>query len=634
MLEPKIKNANIASSDITQERLQTLKGLFPDLFDHEGNLDEAALKALVHPNTQTLDRFRFEWAGKQESKRFAFKPSRATLIADKDRSIDFDTTQNMIIEGDNLEVLKLLRQTYFEQVKCIYIDPPYNTGHDFIYPDNFTEGKKAYWQKNGTIKDGVKLQAVTESSGRKHSNWLNMMQSRLLLAQQLLREDGVIFISIDDNEQANLKKLCDEIFGEENFIATFPWRKRTAKTDVPYGVSQDYEWVLGYSKSYNFYAGVSIERKYHISDDYPNDRWRLSDLTTQKIEADRPNSAFDLVNPKNGKIYPYNPNRLWGITKDTFQNYYDKGKIVFPEDYDFLKITIPAYRVFESEDTAKNIKKNGSDVATKSVSTSFPKTVGMTESGTKEMTDIFGQKTFPFPKPTSLIKHLLETINEPSSIILDFFAGSGTTAHAVMQLNAEDGGTRKYICVQIPEYTDEKTEAFKAGYKTISQLCIERVKRAGDKIKAENPDKAIDTGFRVYKLTDSHFPENFFTSDPEKSEADNLTALDEHLKQASQKTLFDKNNLANIITEISLKNGYGLFFTLEDLNEFDKNTVYILTGNDKSTLLCLDDTLHEKTVDRLIDKYSTHHLIFSKHAVDTAKKWLLHNAFTDNMQVV
>jgi adenine-specific DNA-methyltransferase len=629
MTEPHIKQASITTSDITQERLQTLKSLFPDLFDHEGNLDEEALKALVNPQTQTLERFRFEWAGKQESKRLAFKPSKATLIADKDRSIDFDTTQNMIIEGDNLEVLKLLRQTYFEKIKCIYIDPPYNTGHDFIYPDNFADGKKAYWQKNGTTQDGVKLQAITESSGRKHSNWLNMMQSRLLLAQQLLREDGVIFISIDDNEQANLKKLCDEVFGEDNFRNQIMIRRGAKSVQAQFEtwdkLGQGIEYILFYTKNSSYRFPRQFKKLKEAVGGSWNNHWRGTDRPTMRYEIfniipqtgqwrwgkDR---SFTAMENYEKMLFDLNETNE-SITQDKIDAYYEN----LQNHVDFIRLSKngkPEHYIPPKETTLLNSSWNDLLIGSSS-----------------EILDLFDAKVFDTAKLTPVISRMLN-FGTPNDIILDFFAGSGTTAHAVMQLNAEDGGNRKYICVQIPEYTDEKTEAFQAGYKTISQLCIERVKRAGNKIKAENSDKAIDTGFRVYKLTDSHFPENLFTSDPDKSEADNLTALEEHLKQASQKTLFDKNNLANIITEISLKNGYGLFFSLETVTEFDKNTVYRLAGNDKSTLLCLDNTLHENTVDSLIDKYFREHLIISKHAVDTAKKWLLYNAFTDNMQVV
>ena len=627
MTDTPVKQAAITSPDIQQERISELKRLFPDLFDGEGQLDEFALKALCNPDgTSTTERFRFEWAGKQESKRLAFKPSRATLIADKDigdkkgRSIDFDTTQNMIIEGDNLEVLKLLRTTYFEQVKCIYIDPPYNTSNDFIYPDNFTEGKKAYWQKNGTIKDGVKLQAVTESSGRKHSNWLNMMQSRLLLAQQLLREDGVIFISIDDNEQTNLKKLCDEIFGEENFLGVFLWKKKTNGNNMGH-IPPVHDYILVYSKSIldNLLLGFPItedfiNKTYSNPDNDPKGAWTTSDLS-----ANHEGPHFPIYNPDTGEEYYPAKGRYWVFNQEEVLQRIKSGRIIFGKS----GTSAPVQKKYLRERSSMRFKPE-----------SWWDSHGLNSDATAEMAELFSPKIFTHPKPTSLLKNIVNISTENDDIILDFFAGSGTTAHAVMQLNAEDGGNRKYICVQIPEYTPETSEAFKAGYKTISQLCIERVKRAGTKIKSENPDKALDTGFRVYKLTDSHFPENLFTSDPEKSEAENLQALEAHIKATENKTLFDADNLPNIITEISLKNGYGLFFTLETLGDFNKNTMYRLTGNDKSTLLCLDDVIDEATVDTLIDQYNTHHLIISKYGLDTAKKWTLQNTFKDNMQVV
>ncbi|SHN93423.1 Type III restriction-modification system methylation subunit [Bathymodiolus heckerae thiotrophic gill symbiont] len=246
------------------------------------------------------------------------------------------------------------------------------------------------------------------------------MYPRLFLAKQLLADDGVIFISIDDNEQHHLKMLMNEVFGEGCFVAQFPWRKGTAKSDVPFGVSQDYEWIISYAKeTYN--AGLTIERKYHSSDDYPNDRWRLSDLTKQTSAEERVNSAFNLINPKTKKSYPYNPQRVWSVTKDTFQEYYDKGKIVFPDDYDFLNITIPAYRVFESEDKAKALKKHGSEKAIKAVSTFLPKEVGRNEDGNKEMIELFDSKLFNFPKPTSLIKYIYSMINDDNAFVIPPF---------------------------------------------------------------------------------------------------------------------------------------------------------------------------------------------------------------------
>lgn len=334
------------------------------------------------------------------------------------------------------------------------------------------------------------------------------MYPRLYVAKQLLREDGIIFISIDDNEVAQLKLIMDEIFGEENFAGIFPWKKRTAKSDVPFGISQDYEWVLAFAQPLLF-AGLPIYRKYHKSSDYPDDRWRLSDLTTQRTEHERPNCAFDLINPKTKKSYSYNPKRVWGVSRDTYMDYYRRGKIVFPDDYSFLNITIPAYRVFESEDKVKALRKYNSETPIKAASTSFPKTIGRNEDGNKEIVELFGKKYFSFPKPTALIRHLIEISNDKNSIVLDFFAGSGTTGDAVMQLNAEDGGNRKYILVQLPEVIDKKKD--KAAYDfvknelkvdepTIFEITKERLLRAAKKINKELDEKNKKIQLEIAKL--------------------------------------------------------------------------------------------------------------------------------------
>src|SRR3990172_9767965 len=384
-----------ASLDISAENRARLKQLFPTVFTETVNdkdelvesVDFERLKAELGTFSDIFEsrreRYGMDWPGKKDSLRLIQTQSHATLKPCREESVNFDTTENLFIEGDNLEVLKLLQKSYYGKVKMIDIDPPYNTGKEFIYPDNYSESLQTYLEYAGLIDgEGKKFSTNTVNEGRFHTKWLNMMYPRLYLARNLLRDDGVIFISIDDNEVSNLRKLCDEIFGEENFVGCFPWKKRSAKSDVPFGVSQDYEWILCFTKGF-FLAGLEYERKYYQTPDFPNDRWRLSDLTTQKIEADRPNSAFDLIDPKTKKSYKYNPNRLWGITKDTFQEYYDKSKIVFPDDYDFLNISIPAYRVFESEDKQKSLQKYGIENAFKALSTHLPKEVGMTETGNK-----------------------------------------------------------------------------------------------------------------------------------------------------------------------------------------------------------------------------------------------------------
>lgn len=330
---------------------------------------------------------------------------------------------NFLLEGDNLHSLYLLEKTHKGKVDVIYIDPPYNTKNkDFVYDDVYVD-----------VHDGFR-----------HSKWLSFMYERLSVAKKMLSMKGCIFISIDDNEQANLKVMCDEIFGEEKFVALIPWRKRTAKSDVPFGISQDFESILCYANS-DFLAAVKgKERKYYETDDFPGKPWRFHDLTKQTTIEERPNSNFTIINPKNGKEYPVNPMRSWAITSETFEKYYQENRIIFPGDYEFLKISKPVLRYWKEDD----IKKAGDSFGYATVSTFLPnEIVGMTQDGTKEITNIFGCKKFSFPKPVSLIKYLIEiaTASMKNAIVLDFFAGSGTTAQAVLELNKEDGGQRKFI---------------------------------------------------------------------------------------------------------------------------------------------------------------------------------------------
>lgn len=418
------------SMDLENANMEKLKAVFPECFS-EGKLDIDKLLSLCGEYIDNdFEKYKFEWKGKSECLRLAQKRSTGTLRPCCEESVNFDDTQNVYIEGDNLEVLKLLQTAYYNKVKMIYIDPPYNTGNDFVYEDDFADPMARYKEiTQQTTKSNP------ETMGRYHTNWLNMMYPRLRLAANLLKDDGVIFISIDDNEVTNLKKVCDEIFGEENFAAQIPWRKRTAKSDVPFGISQDYEWILCYAKSDCFIAGIEGgTRKYFETDDFPGRPWRIHDLTTQRSALERPNSNFTMVNPKTGAKYPANPNRTWAVTKETFEQYYAEGKIVFPDDYDFLSITKPAFRYWKEDD----MKKAGDKFGFIPMSTNLPDDIGMTKEGTKEITDLFENKVFGFPKPIALIRHLIKaaTSSNPNNedIILDFFSGSATTAHAVMQV--------------------------------------------------------------------------------------------------------------------------------------------------------------------------------------------------------
>lgn len=563
------------SMDIEAAEKDKLKAVFPECFN-EGKLNIDKLLSLCGEYIDNdFEKYKFEWKGKSECYRIAGKRSTGTLRPCKEESVDFDKTNNLYIEGDNLEVLKLLQSAYYRKVKMIYIDPPYNTGNDFVYEDDFKDPLAKYKEVTSQT-----TKSNPETMGRYHTNWLNMMYPRLRLAANLLRDDGVIFISIDDNEVTNLRRVCDEVFGEENFVAQFPWRKRTAKSDVPFGVSQDYEWVLCYAKSSDFVACIEGgSRKYFETDDLPGKPWRIHDLTSQRNASERPNSYFTMVNPKTGKEYPCNPNRTWAVTKDTFTEYYKQNRIVFPDDYDFLNISKPAFRYFKADD----MEKAGDKFGFIPVSTKLPDNIGMTQEGTKEISDLFEQKVFGFPKPLDFIKYFVKvstaTSNIEQDIVLDFFSGSATTAHAVMQLNAEDSGNRQFIMVQLPEVTDEKSEAYKAGYKNICEIGKERIRRAGAKIKEQNSEE--DTGFKVLKLDSSNLAKWDDTLIENNDMADLFTrmdSMDETIKK-------DRSDL-DVVFEVMLKLGIPLTYSVNETTVGSRKVYSI--GDDGLVLICLD----------------------------------------------
>ena len=521
---------NMHTPDLVDENFRKLAALFPNAVTETidkatGEVVRAIDKDVLMQeiNTHVVDgreeRYQFTWPDKKKAMLMANAAIAAALRPVKADSVGRDGTpggwdsENLYIEGDNLDVLKLLRETYLGKVKMIYIDPPYNTGNDFVYEDDFAEDTDSYMGRSNQYDDqGNQLVQNTDSNGRFHTDWLNMIYPRLRVAKDLLSEDGVIFISIDDNEQDNLLKICNEVFGESNYVATFPWRKRTAKSDVPFGVSQDYEWILCYAKSNLFVARVTgTERQYFVTQDFPNKPWRIHDLTTQRTAFERPNSDFVMINPKNGDEYPANPLRTWAVTKETFDLYYAQGKIVFPGDYDFLKISKPAFRYWKEDDE----KRAGASFGMMPASTKLPDDIGMSLDGTKEITSIFNGKVFSYPKTEKLIRYLIDmsTKGFNDATILDFFSGSATTAHAVMQLNAEDGGHRKFIMVQLPEACDEKSEAYKAGYKNICEIGKERIRRAAKKIREDaglTLTQDFDGGFRCLRLDSSNMQDVYY----------------------------------------------------------------------------------------------------------------------------
>ena len=586
--------------DITESNIEKIGLLFPNCLTEKIGEDGKVEKAIDFDQLRQelskeivegpQERYQFTWPDKKKAIRLANTPSNMTLRPCREESVDFDNTENLYIEGDNLEVLKLLREDYLGKVKMIYIDPPYNTGNDFVYEDDFSQDSLSYASNSGqTDAAGNRLVLNSESNGRFHTDWLNMIYPRLKIARDLLSEDGVIFISIDDNEVENLQKICDEIFGELRYVASFPWRKRTAKSDVPFGISQDYEYLICYAKSGAFEASIDGgERKYYETEDFPGRPWRVHDLTKQTTASERPKSYFTIVNPKNGKQYPANPNATWRITEDTFDSYYTQNRIVFPGDYDFLRITKPVLRYWKEDD----MKKAGDSFGRIAVSTKFPESIGMSQDGTKEVTELFGSKVFNFPKPTSLLCYLLDVINDKNAMILDFFSGSATTAHAILKQNAQDGGHRRFIMMQLPEPTDEKSEAYKVGFKNICEIGKERIRRAGklindtitsgetsaDLFSSNTCKSKIDFGFRVLKLDSSNMEDVYYLPE-ESSEA---TLFESNVKEgrSSEDLLFQvmlECNLplsANIQTEkiagkevFTVNNGYLIACFDEDVNE-------------------------------------------------------------------
>ena len=580
------------STDITAQNIEKIGKLFPSCIteakDESGKLKKAInfdlLRQMLCADVLEGDEaYEFTWVGKKAAIVETNKPIRKTLRPCKEESVNWDSTENLYIEGDNLEVLKLLQESYLGKVKMIYIDPPYNTGHDFVYPDSFIMDNEDYNEGTGYFDEDGNVNYSRENSstaGKYHSDWCSMMYSRLMLARNLLSDDGAIFLSIDDNERDNLEKICAETFGTENYVATFPWRKRTAKSDVPFGVSQDYEWVICFAKSSMFLASVGgKERTYYETDDFPGKAWRVHDLTKQTTASERPNSFFTIVNPKNGDSYPANPNRTWAITEETFEKYYAENRIVFPGDYAFLRIAKPVLRYWKEDDMAKAGEKFGR-VA---VSTKFPENIGMSQDGTKEVTSLFDRKAFSFPKPVSLIKFLSEIHTSGDDIILDFFSGSATTAHAVMQLNAEDGGNRKFIMVQLPEPCDEKSEAYKAGYPNICEIGKERIRRAAKKIAEEHPDAKFDGGFRVLKLDDTNMKDVYYA--PADYEQNVLDLLESNIKE-------DRTDL-DLLFGCLLEWGLPLSLPYQSEN-IEGCTVH--NYNDGDLIACFDENIPDSVI--------------------------------------
>ena len=524
------------------------------------------------------ERYQFTWPDKKKSILLANAPIAKTLRPCREESVDFDTTENLYIEGDNLDVLKLLQETYLGKIKMIYIDPPYNTGHDFVYEDDFSQNTDEYLSHSGQYDDqGNRLVQNTENNGRFHTDWLNMMYPRLKLAKDLLTDDGLVFISINEIEQSNLEKVCDEIFGISNHVATFVWKNKYGPGAFTKGVAYLHEYILCYAKNYpaNVEATLSdaeIE-KYNKTDEKVAIRGGyITQPLATKSKDDRPNLVYPLLH--NGvEIWP---DKQWIWEKKRLYDAYQKGEIVINENNGKYSVRFKQYLRDEN-----GVMRKGKPLSLL--------TFVFNQDGTKEMEELLGRGVFDFPKPTDLIKYFLSLrINETDDseyTVLDFFSGSSTTAHAVMRQNAEDGGKRKYIMVQVPQRCDTGTIAQKAGFANICDIAKERIRRAGQSIKDSSPltTQGVDTGFRVLKLDSSNMKDVYYT--PADYEVSMFDTLADNIKE--------DRTPEDLLFQVMLDLGVLLSSRIEESTIAGKKVFNVADG---FLMACFDENVTEETI--------------------------------------
>lgn len=586
-----------------EERIKILQSVMPEIFD-EGKIDWEKLRATLGEDINFVDeRYRLNWAGKSDAFRVMQEASASTLVPCREESVDFDDTQNIFIEGENMEVLKVLQKSYFGKVKMIYIDPPYNTGNDsFIYPDRFAESREEYMRRVGDkddegymLRDGM-FHKNSKENGQYHSNWLNMMMPRLYLAKSLLREDGVIFISIDENESHNLRLLMNEIFGEENFLSSVVWEKRFTRSNNAKTFTTLTEQILVYRKS-DVLNNIKEPRSakadsiYSNPDNDPRGDWISVSYVNPATKEQRPNLSYPLFNPITQKeiIHPTN---AWKYEKSTYEQHIKENRLYWGKN---------------GENAYPRLKKFLSEMKGGMVPVDLWKQedTGTTDQGSKELEALMGGKLFDFPKPVSLIKRALSIIidnEETTGLFLDFFAGTAPTAQAIMELNKEDGGNRKYICVQLPELCDNNSDAAKAGYATIADIAKERIHRVGAKIRAEieaeqekkngqltfedtQQSKMPDLGFKVFKLADSNFKQwrKIRGSDTEAWQQQVMEFIDPVTENAT---------VDNMVYELLLKSGKDLNSTIEH-----KDGYYDINGRE---LILMLESATQETVDAIL----------------------------------
>lgn len=620
------------SMNIEQANMDKLKAVFPECFT-EGKLDIDKLLSLCGEYIDNdFEKYKFEWKGKAECLRLAQKRSTGTLRPCPEESVNFDTTQNLYIEGDNLEVLKLLQTAYYRKVKMIYIDPPYNTGNDFVYEDDFADPMARYKEvTRQTTKSNP------ETMGRYHTNWLNMMYPRLRLAANLLRDDGVIFISIDDNEVTNLRKVCDEVFGEENFVGLLPRiTKKAGKSTIAIANNNDYLLVYSKSNSIHFNLQNHTDEGFKNSDEYLEtrglyklnqtldyDSLQYSPSLDYPIEIDGetfyPGSSYErYLERQNGKYS--RADWAWRWSKELFDFGYKNGFIVVKRTSNGSRIYTKTYQKAQIEKTEDGFKIAEIERTKPLSSLEFIENEYSNDNAKKQLISLFETSPFDYSKPISLLKYIVAFSTSGNDIILDFFSGSATTAHAVMQLNAEDGGNRQFIMVQLPEMCDEKSEAYKAGYKNICEIGKERIRRAGKKLTetdgqiklGEEAKQPLDVGFKVYKLDTS----NLKTWDAAPIADDDLLTLYNRMNGMIHRVKPDRTDL-DMVYEIMLKLGVPLTYSVQkiDLNGKSAYTV----GEDCLLLICLAENVQPEDVETMAE-YAPAKIIISRDsfADDTA----------------
>lgn len=585
------KKQPLTSATHSEFTLEALRQIAPSAFTEvrgaDGELtqkvDFKVLRELLGDAIADADEesFGFQWVGKQEAKRAAAEPTRQTLRPVVDDSVDWDTTENLYIEGDNLEVLKLLQRAYLGKVKMIYIDPPYNTGNDFVYEDDFAMSGEEMDEAMGNVdEEGNRLRRNLDSNPRYHSDWCSMIYSRLLVARTLLANDGVIFISIDDNEVHHLRKICDEVFGAGNFLAQVIWERAYAPINLMKHFSPSHDYIVCYAKDVDLAKCNGIPRsseadaRYSNPDNDPRGVWQSDNLSVgPAIEA----NIYPITTPS-GRVVEPPAGRSWRLSANAFAERLRQNRIWFGSDGN----GVPRMKRFLSE-----LRKTG---VTPMTIWKYEE-VGHSQDATKALAGIFdGKKYFDYPKPVDLIKRCISLYSSPDSLILDFFSGSATTAHAVMQLNAEDGGKRKYICVQLPEETPEGSEARKAGYNTICEIGKERIRRAGKKIKEEAGlmGQDLDTGFRVLRTDSSNMEEVYF--EPAGLEQQNLFTQVDSVK-------IDRSEL-DLLFGCMVDWGVELSYPLRT-EEVDGKHLHIV--NEGALVACFDKEISVEAVSRIAE---------------------------------